>query len=1112
MAKGRRQMISRSQNIAQVVSVLSVGLVLANAPTGHADVLTSVTTNLTTFNVGTVTAQDNMLLNATNGGAQFIQLSSGGVQIGGATGAAGGSGNTVIISNALLTSTLSNFVGVGSINNTLTLLSNTVWNMGNTSLRIGAMQGGGGATQASNNVVNVLGGAVLSNGIVYVGITNSAGPVKYGAANSFIVSNGGYAELKGLYVGNVLANAGFNGYSNNVAYVSNVTVVAGTRVSTGGIGVGNGVGVSNRIVLANVMWNGNAGTMDVGSGRSTVGSTLQNSLTVKDGSILTNFGTITVGNAQFANTGTNQANSLIVTGPNTLLQTVNGLVIVGAGTSGGVNRGEGGALSNSMQVLAGATVLSTNLRVGYVFGVTGTNSLGTANSVLVNSATWTNRGDTHIGWAIANNNFAAQRTSTSNNILVVADGGTFWTTNVVMGLVQGGLGTALSGNNQIVISNGASLFTKDLTVGVVVQLGAATLNSSGNSVLVTNGGLLEVGGAMTVSLLGGTGNTISNRNGIYQFTSTAPVITPNGFGNIAITDGTISFRGINNADVTSSTNGGSTLANIKFAGNNTFMLNGASNTAAAANQTYTFQTSATPSNYVNLAMVNGQTAYGNGNLTIGSGGSLLASNTTAAVLGSVFTNSGTVRVAAGSLLISGEVSGGGVYAAVAGGAGSTLTFGGGGSLSTLLNTGATVRVESTLTNGSFFVNNGTLLVGNNGTYRSTANVTNAATRLIANISGDNGTLDTPLVNQGIVEATNGTLQLLGAASGAGTYRAVVGAGPATLTFGGGGTISALFNTGATIRVENSGIILTNAASRFINAGTLAVVGGGTYVNMGGLQNNSSGIITSSNARLVVNGSFTNQAGATLTMLNSVGTFNGISVNQGAWITDPTTNIFNGSHTETASGYISAAAGDVFIFKSNLVNQSTQNTDWDTFNTTPGGAGSGGTKFIFDGTNTVSSTGYTQQFHTAGVVLTGGFIGTPITATTTQQVSSFGAVSGFITNFALDRLEIGNLGTNSILQLSDSFLGTPNGALFVNDLWIFGSSRLILSNNTRLYFVNSNNWSSANYTLAAGAELHQLVLPSDLVTVVPEPSVLLMWFCGGLTVYWSRRRRSRAGTQ
>src|SRR6185369_15803558 len=94
-------------------------------------------------------------------------------------------------------------------------------------------------------------------------------------------------------------------------------------------------------------------------------------------------------------------------------------------------------------------------------------------------------------------------------------------------------------------------------------------------------------------------------------------------------------------DVTSNLGHGA-LSGIAFAGANTFQLNSASNTTAG--QTYTFQSVAgNPSNYVNLALVNGSTAFRGGNLTIGSTGSLLISNTTATITG-LFTNNGLTRV------------------------------------------------------------------------------------------------------------------------------------------------------------------------------------------------------------------------------------------------------------------------------------------------------------------------------------------------------------------------------------------------------------------------------------------------------------------------------------
>ena len=65
---------------------------------------------------------------------------------------------------------------------------------------------------------------------------------------------------------------------------------------------------------------------------------------------------------------------------------------------------------------------------------------------------------------------------------------------------------------------------------------------------------------------------------------------------------------------------------------------------------------------------------------------------------------------------------------------------------------------------------------------------------------------------------------------------------------------------------------------------------------------------------------------------------------------------------------------------------------------------------------------------------------------------------------------------------------------------------IISNNTVLYFVNSNNWSLANVTLLGNGEIHQLELQN--VASVPEPSVVLLWLCGFATVYGASRRAKR----
>ena len=135
---------------------------------------------------------------------------------------------------------------------------------------------------------------------------------------------------------------------------------------------------------------------------------------------------------------------------------------------------------------------------------------------------------------------------------------------------------------------------------------------------------------------------------------------------------------------------------------------------------------------------------------------------------------------------------------------------------------------------------------------------------------------------------------------------------------------------------------------------------------------------------------------------------------------------------------------------------------------------------------------------AGLLLTGGFIGMPADATAVQLVST--VPDGFSNNFAVGQLWL----TNTTLVLAQTPEVVAAGALFVNDLFLFGAAHLTISNNMAVYFVNSNNWNLAEVTLLPGASIHQLVGGSLLAT--PEPNVLLMWLCGGVTVWAARRRR------
>jgi hypothetical protein len=248
---------------------------------------------------------------------------------------------------------------------------------------------------------------------------------------------------------------------------------------------------------------------------------------------------------------------------------------------------------------------------------------------------------------------------------------------------------------------------------------------------------------------------------------------------------------------------------------------------------------------------------------------------------------------------------------------------------------------------------------------------------------------------------------------------------------------------------------------------------------------------------VVGGVFTNAG--TVVMMHSVGTFNGAVVNNGAWITDPTTNVFQSTFTVTTNGSVSMTAGDVYIFTNNgstvgsFINQSTHS------NTTSMLAG----KFVFDGTLNL-----TQQFATAG-----DNIGSLTTASDFSQVQvgtlDPNVLAQYSNNFALGTLELSGISTTEVFDanvVGGRGHGALEAALFLTDLTLGTGTRLIISNNVQVYFISSNGFSSAQVDLLSGAGLHQLVTE---LSAVPEPNVLLLWLSSIVTIYAARRRNRAA---
>jgi T5SS/PEP-CTERM-associated repeat protein len=253
----------------------------------------------------------------------------------------------------------------------------------------------------------------------------------------------------------------------------------------------------------------------------------------------------------------------------------------------------------------------------------------------------------------------------TNNVAIVTGAGSVWSNSAQLnvgynqatgvqlivtngGTVADGFGfvgrLASSTNNSVTVMGAGSLWRSTLQVNVG---DTASFTAGGGTVSVTDGGTLE--SPVLVSGFNGSG-TISNRGGIYQFPTSAPTITANTANSIVITNGTISYRDVNGADIYNGE-----VAHMTFQGDNTFRLNNSSNASVAS---YTFDSVANtgaPTNYQRLALVNGGSRWAGGNVTIGTGGAMLVSNSAAASVSAVITNLGLIEVKNSKMTFEGNV-------------------------------------------------------------------------------------------------------------------------------------------------------------------------------------------------------------------------------------------------------------------------------------------------------------------------------------------------------------------------------------------------------------------------------------------------------------------------
>ena len=366
------------------------------------------------------------------------------------------------------------------------------------------------------------------------------------------------------------------------------------------------------------------------NGRYVVGSNnVFDVLRVINGGVLTNIG------VRLSAVATASNNLVVVDGNNSRLVNTGDAVYVGTQSSGNMliitNGGtmqQGAQITylgfngaNNVVLVSGANSLWSGgaLHMGY-------NPTSTNNQLIINNGGHVTSGASIVG------------EGDDNNKMVVSDSGSLWTINGTLSVAP-----YSHQNTSVIISNGGSVFATSVTVA----------GGYYNALRIVSGGVLD---ANSLDVEGNHANSITNFGGIFQFSTNAPTIAPSG-GRPVLTNGTLAFRNITNADVYANQTG-SQLTNITYQGANTFRLNAATN--AASGQDYIFGTGRGATNYVGLEMINGGTAWRGGSLTIGSGGSMLVSNTAATVAGAV-TNSGKITVMNASVVYGGNVVNQGAY-------------------------------------------------------------------------------------------------------------------------------------------------------------------------------------------------------------------------------------------------------------------------------------------------------------------------------------------------------------------------------------------------------------------------------------------------------------------
>ncbi|MGO9245221.1 MAG: hypothetical protein ACLQDC_10710 [Verrucomicrobiia bacterium] len=912
------------------------------------------------------------------------------------------------------------------------------------------LSGGAGSTFNNNGSIVMIGGTlIISNG--------TPGLI----TNNFFVSG------KGTITPNIDNNGTVEATVNGG--VLDVSLLGGTNISSGYLGAGTGATLqfenSSLVNLGTIGPNGVAG------------GTIQ---MASPSAIITNQGTIQGINGLAFNSFVQNNNYLYATSGVVSFNAVNGL-----GNAGTINIGNGGTLqsnsSNSWSNAGTINLLGGTLRTG---GFT-----NAANSAIFTNSSLIVGYGTIIGGGAYGQTGAGFDKSFANL-------GTILATNPISGTAQTlyiSTGGATTGNgienlgNMIVSSN--DTLALDRAGLPILNTGTITINNgtlaSTSTITNTLGGIIQGYGTLTASIVNQSGGTIRATNGLLSMTST---VFPVNYGTMEIDNAaTLTW------DATNSWQNNGTISLL----GGTLRTGGPTN-AFAGGEPFT----------------NSSTGYivGFGTLIGGGAYGISTSGFDKAILnlGTIIADGGTLVINTGDSVISNGIANFGTMI--------------------VSNATDTLVLERSPTAGTnnFIINTGTIQI-NGGTLTADTGITNqfVSASLPGLIQGFGTIALTNLLNNsGTIRSTNtsvsgnGVLQFVNPAGSAlqinqgGT---LVVEGGSQMIFG-SNTNAPLLNSGTIVMnggTLSSGLLTNDATFRGFGTITSSIINSGTglatslsaplYLSGSTIYNQSSGVLGANNGQLVVDTVFTNAG--TVSFVNSIGTFNSTVVNQGAWISDPSTNVFLGTYTVATNGYISMAAGDVYMFQSNFVNVSSLSNQYNTLNG----------KFVMNGQGT-------QQFYVAGLNL-GGFAssiqpsnetyfsnGSGTFSTNSFSFAKGDAAFGYSNNFALGTLELSGLSTTVLMDTYGTVGSTNNqvAGLYLNTLTLDPGSLLIISNNVELYFETTNGVTGIGYgTLGAGDDILMLNGSSfHQLTVVPEPSILMLFSVGTVAIVSYRRRKAR----